>query len=268
MAVSGGVDSMVLLDMLVKPGKHQLVVAHFDHGIRPDSQKEAELIAAVCKKHNIPFETKREELGEGASEALARERRYIFLQSVAKKHQARLVTAHHLDDLVETIAINFIRGTGWRGLSVFESEVDRPLIDREKSELILYAKSNGIEWIEDSTNSTDAYLRNRVRLKTTSLPKDVKFQLLALYARQKEIRKELESEVSRLVQDKASYDRYFFAQIPDEAALECLRAITSSRLTRPQLGRLLHAIKTAKNGKRYEAGGGIEVNFTTRQFSL
>ena len=102
-AVSGGVDSMVLLDMMVRAGAGELVVAHFDHGIRPDSHHDAAFVKKIAEQYGLPFESRREVLGETASEALARERRYAFLRHVAKKHNAQIVTAHHLDDLVETV---------------------------------------------------------------------------------------------------------------------------------------------------------------------
>src|SRR5690606_22278428 len=138
-AVSGGVDSMVLLDMLVREGSHELIVAHFDHGIRADSHKDATFVQDVAKKYGLPFEKRREVLGEKASEALARERRYAFLRSVAARHEAKIVTAHHLDDVVETVAINITRGTGWRGLAVMDTDIVRPLVDMEKKELVRYA---------------------------------------------------------------------------------------------------------------------------------
>ena len=110
-AVSGGVDSVVLLDVFSKIKHHTLVVAHFDHGIRTDSVHDARFVEALAKKHTLTFETLREELGADASEEKARDRRYAFLRSVAKKYDGRIVTAHHSDDAVETIAINMSRGT-------------------------------------------------------------------------------------------------------------------------------------------------------------
>lgn len=267
-AVSGGVDSMVLLDMLVRAGKRELIVAHFDHGIRSDSQLDAQLVEKVAKNHGLQFETKREVLGASASEALARERRYAFLRAVARKHNATVVTAHHLDDLVETVAINMTRGTGWRGLSVLDSDVLRPLIDMEKSALLDYARKHGIEWREDSTNATSAYLRNRIRAQAHLLPPSQKRELRALHAHQKELKRAIDLEVKTLVGNGPWYDRYFFTHLPTMAAFECLREITEGKLTRPQLARMLHAIKVARPHSSFEAGEGIRLYFTTRQFSL
>lgn len=299
-AVSGGVDSVVLLDMLVRAekrsknhidnhdgqdGNHsQLIVAHFDHGIRPDSADDAQFVEKLATKYGLKFETKREELGPKASEDTARTRRYIFLNSLADKYNGEVVTAHHLDDLVETIAINISRGTGWRGLAPFSSPIKRPLINNTKQELIDYAKINKLDWQEDSTNISNKYLRNRLRTKTIKLPIGTKLELAALHARQKELRHEIDLELSTLLgQDetpnspditdktttsKMRYSRHRFIQLSDDISLELLREITNQKLTRPQLKRLLHAIKTSRASSIYEAGSGIKVHFTTRYFSL
>ena len=267
-AVSGGVDSMVLLDMMVRAGGHELIVAHFDHGIRPDSQFDARFVKEAASRHGVLFEMRREELGSQASEALARERRYVFLRSVAKKHDATIVTAHHLDDLVETVAINMTRGTGWRGVAALDSDVRRPLIDIEKAALMSYAQKHAIEWREDSTNATDAYLRNRLRVRAQTLPVDVKRQLRALHAHQKALKREIEKEVIQLIGEGPRYSRYSIIHMPIPAALECLRVITHAKLTRPQLARVLHAVKVAKPGTTFEAGNATTIHFTTRQFSL
>lgn len=267
-AVSGGVDSMVLLDTLIREGTHELVVAHFDHGIRPDSHLDAQLVERTAKEYGLVFETKRENLGPTASEDLARTRRYLFLKEVAKKHDGTLVTAHHLDDLVETVAINLIRGTGWRGLAVLDSGVHRPLLDVAKKDILAQAKEYGTRWREDVTNESDVYLRNRLRRRTHALTDDEKRQVRALHAQQKYLRREINAEVQRLIGKGPMYSRYLFTHIPASVAIEGLRAITRGALTRPQLLRLLNAIKVAKPGTQYEAGNGIQIHFDPRHFSL
>jgi tRNA(Ile)-lysidine synthase len=269
-AVSGGVDSVVLLDMLIKAQvrPHTLLVAHFDHGIRPDSHEDERFVASLAERHGVAYESKREQLGTQASEALARERRYMFLRALASNHKATIVTAHHLDDLVETVAINLRRGTGWRGLAVLDSDVLRPLIDTPKQSLLKYAHANNLTWREDSTNDSDVYLRNRIRKQATDISHDTKRQLRALHDRQKEIKKEIENETMQIIGGGPEYSRYLLITLPHAAALECLRFITEGVLTRPQLKRSLLAIKTAPKGSTYEAGAGIKFRFSTRQFSL
>ncbi len=267
-AVSGGVDSVALLHMMVQEGSHTLIVAHFDHGIRSDSAEDAQFVESLAKKYGLEYESSREELGVSAGEALARQRRYAFLHSIAQKHAARIITAHHLDDLVETVAINMTRGTGWRGLAVFESSVVRPLIDTSKSLLIRYAAAHNLEWREDSTNASDAYLRNRIRAKASLLDEGHKREIRALHAHQKVLRKDIEAEVVHLIGNGPRYDRHTFIQLPRVVALECLRVITRGELTRPQLGRLLNAVKTAQPGSKYEAKSQLVIHFTTRYFTL
>lgn len=266
-AVSGGVDSVVLLHMLSK--QHEdLVVAHFDHGIRDDSAMDAAFVQGLARHYGAVFETVREELGKQASEELARDRRYAFLREVAHRHNAPIATAHHADDSIETIAINVTRGTGWRGLAVLDSDIVRPLLDMSKAEIIAYASEHGLEWREDSTNMSDAYLRNRIRVKAQPMQDDTKRQLLALRAQQVATKQHIDQEVRALVGDGPDYGRYFFTHADPAAAMECLRFITAARLTRPQLGRTLMAIKTAKPGSVYQAGSAVALSFTSRNFKV
>ena len=267
-AVSGGVDSVVLLDMLVRPGRYALVVAHFDHGIRDDSAADARFVEGLADFYGLPFETRREELGPNASEELARTRRYAFLQEVADRHGAQIATAHHMNDIAETIAINLTRGTGWRGLAVMDSEhirINRPLLNKTKQELVAYALEHHLEWCEDSTNHSDVYLRNRIRRKVND--ETLVRQLADLRDKQVTLKEGIDGELTKAVGDMP-YSRYFFSQVEVVSALECLRMITHARLTRPQAERLLLAIKTHKPGSQYDAGSGIKVYFTTRHFSL
>jgi tRNA(Ile)-lysidine synthase len=269
LAVSGGVDSVVLLDILSKQPNVDLVVAHFDHGIRPDSGIDAIFVAGLAKKYGLPFEVRAEKLGPSASEDFARERRYQFLRSVAKKHDAKLVTAHHGDDVIESIAINLLRGTGWRGLAVLNSaDVVRLLTHLTKSEILDYAKAHSLEWHEDSTNAEDKYLRNRVRRETMGINPETKRQLIDLWQAQKKLKKKIEKEVVKLIGDGPTYGRYFFIHIDQTTALECLRQATRGRLTRPQLVKALHAIKTAMPHRTYDAGGGVKIFFTSRNFTV
>lgn len=267
-AVSGGVDSVVLLDMLHRLTKHQLIVAHFDHGIRDDSHEDAAFVAELAANYGLPFETRREELGPSASEEKARLRRYAFLRELADKHQARIVTAHHYDDAIETVALNLSRGTGWRGLAALDSDIVRPLLHLPKSQLHDYALRQNLEWREDSTNRSMKYLRNQIRRTIPKLSRYEKDQLLTLRRQQLRHKKQIDKEVARLVGPGPNYSRYFFTHIPKLAAIECLRYVTKAKLTRPQLERTLLAIKTTTPGKTYQAGKGVTLSFTSRNFSV
>ena len=170
--------------------------------------------------------------------------------------------------MVETVAINLSRGTGWRGLAILDSDIIRPLTDLSKSEIMGYAKQNNLQWHEDSTNASDAYLRNRLRQRLLALEVDDKRQVLALRAQQIALKHDIDQEVIRLVGAGPNYDRYFFTHADRLSALECLRYLTNRQLTRPQLERALIAVKTAKPRTIHEAGAAVEFGFTSRNFTI
>lgn len=267
-AVSGGVDSVVLLDLLSKRLDIELIVAHFDHGIRDDSADDLEFVKELSRKYRLRFESRREELGKSASEEYARSRRYNFLRSIANKYDAKIITAHHADDVIETIAINLFRGTGWRGLAVLDSDIIRPLTDMAKAEILDYAKKNQLKWHEDSTNASDKYLRNRIRNKLTSLGDDEKRQLLGLWLQQKNLKQLIDDEVKNCIIKSAKYERKLFNDLSDSEAMECLRYIVDGRLTRIQLRYLLHRIRTSLPSKICQAGNGVNVKFSSRNFTV
>lgn len=268
-AVSGGIDSVVLLHKLVTAGEHELIVAHFDHGIRVDSADDARFVEGLAKKYDVPFVMKREELGEKTGEEQARTRRYAFLRAEAKRHDARLVTAHHADDVVETIAINVLRGTGWRGLAVLDaSDITRPLLTKTKQELRDYALAHRLEWTEDSTNGGSVYLRNRLRRKiTASLPYEDKRSLLNAWQRQLRLKHEIDTELQAVTESDVQ-SRYFMTHIGPAEALELLRLVIRREsgvgITRPQAERALIAIKTARPRTSFDVAEGVSLEFTPR----
>jgi len=195
LAVSGGIDSMVLLERFFRGEPENIVVAHFNHGTRTSADLDEQFVFSRCKELKVPFETMKIMLGEGVSEELARQKRYNFLYHVANKYSGEIYTAHHLDDLIESIAINLIRGTGWRGLTPFsDNRIHRPFIERGfyKTDILRFAAENKVLFREDPTNSTDDYLRNRVRSKLLIMPRAEKERLIDFYKRQAIIRHEIE----------------------------------------------------------------------------
>lgn len=269
-AVSGGIDSVVLLDMLARGGDHDLIVAHFDHGIRDDSAADARFVEALALRYGLPFVTKRAELGAGASEDIARRYRYAFLQHQAARHEAVIVTAHHADDVIETVALNVARGTGWRGLAVLDREsVARPLLRFTKGQLRTYALERRLEWTEDATNSEAVYFRNQLRrLIARRLPQSTQERVLELWREQRALRRAIDEEVARFYEPSCEYSRYFLTNIDEAAACEVMRAavvrLSGSSPTRPQCERALLAIKTAKAGTAFELGGAVRLRFSRR----
>lgn len=269
-AVSGGVDSVVLLDMLVKRGNNELSVVHFDHGIREESGEDARFVEGLARRYSLPFFTRREELGEKASEGIARERRYAFLRELAKEQQATIVTAHHADDVIETIAINCLRSESWRGLAVLGAEdIQRPLLSLSKKELYIYAMKHGLEWVEDKTNASDAYLRNRVRKRLAKgLTVTSRQRLLELWKRQAELKEGIDLEGEALT--RGTLSRYFFTMIDFREAVELLRQVVlrktdvSLLYSQAEYGAL--AIRTAKPGAIIELGEGVILEFSRGEF--
>lgn len=271
LAISGGVDSVVLLHKLAQSGGHELTVAHFDHGIRPDSAADARFVEALAAQYGLPFTGMREELGEKASEELARRRRYGFLRGEAEKRQARLVTAHHADDVIETIAINMQRGTGWRGLAVLDAaDVTRPLLNKTKQEIRGYALAHRLEWVEDSTNGEDRYLRNRLRRRIARvLSYEDKRSVLNAWQRQLRAKQEIDAELAVLTETNGG-SRYFLTQVSPLEGCELLRYIVQREggvsMTRPQAERALVAVKTARPGSSFDIAEGVTLQFTARTF--
>lgn len=170
-----------------------------------------------------------------------------------------LVTAHHRDDLLETIALNIVRGTGWRGLAPMNRlQVLRPLLDTTKAELVGYAIEHGLAWREDQTNDSPRYLRNRLRALLASRSPADKAELIRLYERQKHLRRQIEQElehycarhITRDKQGQLVLRRYDLIMLPADVAIEILRRLTKGWLTRPQLGQLLLFVKVGKPSKQ------------------
>ena len=270
-AVSGGIDSVVLLHQLAKSHEHELIVAHFDHGIRSDSADDARFVAGLAEQYGLRFVTRREELGPQASEEQARDRRYEFLRKMAQKYQAIILTAHHSDDIIETIAINIRRGTGWRGAAVMQTPgIIRPLRFVAKTDIRAYALKHRLEWVEDSTNASDEYLRNRLRQKIASgLSSGKKKAVLSIWQRQLALKTAIDKEVAMFCHQH-EYSRYYLGQIDDQSAIELLRGVvmtkTNASPTRPQLSRALIAVKTARPHTTFEIGAGVQLKFKTRTF--
>jgi tRNA(Ile)-lysidine synthetase-like protein len=271
LAISGGVDSVVLLDLATKWSNSELIVAHFDHGIRKDSASDAEFVKNLAKKYNVPFEMGWEALGNAASEDQARVARYNFLQRIARKYNAQIVTAHHKDDILETIIINLLRGTGWRGLcSLRSGDIYRPMLEMEKADIHMYATQHKLTWREDSTNANDTYLRNYIRhnlMPHFDAPHREK--LFALYKEQCAISVNISTETANILQNnhnEGGYSRYLFIMADSNTAKELLYAViykeTGKTAMRPQLERALLAVKTFGSYARYQVGGGVELRFS------
>lgn len=174
LAISGGVDSMVLMNFFVKTfPKDSFAVAHYNHGIREESLIEQNYIENYCKENNItysvgllPTEVKNK------SEDSLRNYRWSFLEDVAKKENYNhIVTGHHLDDQIENFIFRMMRGSDIESLYMNKETLVngivryKPFLDEYKDSIRGYAdnKYNNIVYFEDSTNSENDYSRNKIR---------------------------------------------------------------------------------------------------------
>lgn len=174
-AVSGGMDSMVLLHGLREIGHGGIVVVHVDHGLREESTDDAHFVQQICADWNIPCHIKTLDLTTNSEQA-ARRARYRVLSLVATEQSCTaILTAHHADDQVETVLMNLLRGTGVDGLGGMaaisdvphgvdnEQQLYRPILSLPRSTIQTYREQNTIPFVEDTTNNDTRYTRNRVR---------------------------------------------------------------------------------------------------------
>ncbi|MBQ2637575.1 tRNA lysidine(34) synthetase TilS [Candidatus Saccharibacteria bacterium] len=279
LAVSGGVDSMVMLDIFTKKFKRdELVVATFDHGTRESSRADAEFVKKIAERAGVLTYLGEEKLGEGVSEERARKVRYEFLRKVAFKERGEIFTAHHLDDLVETTAINFLRGTGWRGLAGLSSfGIRRPLIDGflgeifDRKKILEYAAKKKIVFREDPTNSSENYLRNRIREKVRAIEFERKLEIYQLWSEQKKIMREIEKILEEILPEERRFKREWFLNLDEKVSLEILReGLLRSEVatTRPQILEFLNAIKTYQPGKKFNLPEDKLVRINKADFQL
>ncbi len=166
-AVSGGVDSMFLLDFMSRCDV-RLHVAHVDHKLRENSYLERILVEESTKALGLPFSYHEcsSMAGVESIEAEARNQRYAYLQEVRlSTGSAKIITAHHLNDQVETILLRLMRGHDHNtlGMRVDNGTVFRPLLEVPKELIRAESVRRGLKWIEDPTNASIDFERNWVR---------------------------------------------------------------------------------------------------------
>ena len=210
-ACSGGIDSMVLLDLLSSVHQH-IHVLHVNYHLRgEDSNQDQQLIENECNKRNIPFTVLeidlKSELNTNNSnlQDKARKVRYDFFEKQLSEKPSKIVVAHHQDDQIETFFINISRKSGIMGLSAmlpFHNNILRPLLSISRAVINQYALAKGINWREDRSNLENTYQRNKWR--NIFLPliekenSDIKQSVLLLIEKFQETQSILENKVSDL----------------------------------------------------------------------
>ncbi len=177
LGLSGGPDSVFLLYFLKEAQKNlgfSLVAAHLDHGWRVESANDLIFCENVCKALDIPFvSAQASELSinfkkNGSQEALGRVLRQHFLETIRKQYNGtKIAVAHHKQDQQETFFIRLIRGSSLTGLTAMKPKAGfyiRPLLQTSKSDILAYLHEHNIPYLTDSTNASENFLRNRIRL--------------------------------------------------------------------------------------------------------
>ena len=176
-AVSGGADSMCLLHLLsslAKEGGFRVSAAHYNHSLRgAESDRDAAFVAEWCALRGIPCIVGAGDVGREAElrglgvEETARQMRYEFLRTVADTTGCdRIATAHSADDNLETLLLHLVRGAGLHGLAGIpprRGDIVRPLLTTARADIMAYLEEHHVPHVEDSTNTDEAYARNRIR---------------------------------------------------------------------------------------------------------
>lgn len=177
LAVSGGKDSMTMLDLFnyfKYELKLNLVVCHFNHSLRDDADRDEKFVKTQCEKYGLKFYSKKEDVllysneNKLSTEEGARFLRYKFFDEVKRiENLEYIATAHNKNDLAETVIMRILRGTGINGLIGIQSErgdLIRPILNFSRDEIEKYIEENNVPFVEDKTNFEELYLRNKIRL--------------------------------------------------------------------------------------------------------
>lgn len=171
LAVSGGADSMALAFLFHDLGL-KFQIAHLNYKLRgKDSDSDQKVVQTFCEKNHIKFHlyevSEKDKKPENSIQLWARELRYRFFKKIQKEENLEyLVTAHHLNDQLETFIINLSKASGINGLSGIpanDNKILRPLLQYSKEDIYSFAKEKNIEYREDSSNKKSDYLRNKIR---------------------------------------------------------------------------------------------------------
>jgi tRNA(Ile)-lysidine synthase len=241
--VSGGADSIALLHVLLTLAPAfdlRLHVVHVDHGLRPESARDADDVVALGARLGVPVDVARVTVGGGSLEAAARVARHAALEAAAERLGARRIAlGHTADDQAETLLMRLLEGTGVRGLAgipYVRGRIIRPLLDTRRTAVIALLARVGLPWLEDPSNADERFFRNRVRHSV--LPRlavdadgDVVDRLARLARGTREVLDALDrmaaSELARLARPEDGalvVSRSALAALPRPVAAEVLRA--------------------------------------------
>jgi len=278
LGVSGGPDSIFLLDICNKSAKKngfRVVISHVDHGMRKQSASDAEFVKKLAAEYQMPFECARiAKLPKGNLEDAFRNFRYAYFEKLRKKYNAQwIITAHHLNDNIETILLNLTRGTsiaGLAGMSVMDKkrQILRPLLHTNKEEIIKKIKEKKLKFIEDETNQDRKYSRNLVRLDiipilkkiNPSLEKTFLQNIMNFRQAQEFIYSQAENWIQNFSKDTNRFPLKAFLDLPVVLKKSILSILyvqiygNTDKFNQNHLSQILSIMETGIKGKKKEFG--------------
>ena len=288
-AVSGGGDSVALLDLLAATRETHgldLLVAHVDHGIHPESLVVAAQVEQLARSYQLRCVTGHLGLGPAASETAAREARYAWLEGTATREGADYVlTAHHADDQAETVLLRLLHGSGPAGLagmSARRGQLLRPLLGFSRAELVAYLNERALPFWEDPANRDERHVRSWVR--GTLLP--------LMREKIPDVEAALHEVSSQAAEDRTAWDRVIdllpgldwqaektggsvaaavlggYDSTLAAAVLRALGRRAGCRISRDQAERSLSLIRQRESGSRLEIGNGWEIEIVFDRVQL
>jgi tRNA(Ile)-lysidine synthase len=276
-AVSGGPDSVALLDLLARAGANQgldLVVGHVDHGIHPNSAQVAHQVESLASHYGVPMEATRLGLGSDAGETRARSARYAWLEAIRVRYCAvAIMTGHHADDQAETVLMRVLAGSGpagVAGMARVNGRLVRPLLSFRRVELTSYLRQRGLTAFLDPANADSRHLRSWLR--TEVLP--------GLERRLPDLHRNLIRVSTQAARDRAAWDAILdtlpgldlqrdsavisvagstiagYDSNLGEAVLLALARRVGCVLGPSRVGRVFALLKSGESGEKVPLGGG------------
>ena len=288
-AVSGGVDSVSLLNMLHELQNFygwQMTVAHLDHNVRHTSARDAQFVGGLAESFNMPFYLEKLEEGTTQTEAAWRAARYAFLERLRNDlNYDVIVTAHHGDDRIETAVFNSIRGAERDGITALKAKrgsIVRPLLPFSKAEIITYANLHDLPFVVDESNSDVGFSRNYVRQELlplgSTMYRNFRHSFHTVLNHLEDLNEKIFSQLSNLIAELSIHSttesvemaKTGFRNLPDTVAINVV-ALLAKRLM-PGVGlsqsNLKEAVKFWQNGqsgssKNLKSGLQLSVGYDT-----
>ncbi len=250
--VSGGCDSMALLDMMVKKN-YIVAIAHVNYNLREDTDEDYKVVHDYALQHNIPFYYKvftKEDYQQGNFQAVARQMRYNFYHEVLDQGYDAVLLAHHLDDELETIYMYLERGsqTNYLGIkpitTIQQMTIIRPLLDTKKQALRDYCLQNHIAFHDDYTNFQTHFKRDQVRNLVLNTYTDKQKEALLLKAKAYNLNKQhIQDQLKPLLEKYHAQNKINYHEVPEALYSDFLFALLAEKIPVEKLsGHLIHEI--------------------------